>query len=92
MRSALRGEGLSYVLLGVLSCKWHARMSQATKRVLYDAIVSRGKQGNRTSSTFAIHKHPSIALSQISLIAQQEKLSTYRSTHKQVTRENSCDL
>ena len=47
---------------------------------------------DRPSSTFTIHNHPSIALSQISLIAQQEKLITYRSTHKQVTIEDSWDL
>jgi len=44
------------------------------------------------SSTLTRHKHPFIALSQISLIAQQEKLITYRSTHKQVTIEDSWDL
>ena len=47
---------------------------------------------DRPASTFTIHKHPSIALSQISLIEQQEMLITYRSTHKRVTIEVSWDL
>ena len=47
---------------------------------------------DRPASTFTIHKHPSIALSQRSLIVQQEKLITYRTTHKQVTIEDSWDL
>ena len=47
---------------------------------------------DRPSSTFTIHKHPSIALSQRSRIAQQEMLITYRTTHKQVTIEDSWDL
>lgn len=47
---------------------------------------------DRPASTFTIHKQPSIDLSQISRIAQQEKLITYRTTHKQVTKEDSCDL
>ena len=47
---------------------------------------------DRPSCTLTIHKHPSIALLQMSLIVQQEKFITYRSTHKQVTIEDSCDL
>ena len=47
---------------------------------------------DRSASTFTIHKQPSIALSQRSRIAQQEMLITYRSTHKQVTIKDSCDL
>ena len=47
---------------------------------------------DRPSSTFTIHKQPSIALSQRSRIAQQEKVITYRSTHKQVTIEDNWDL
>lgn len=47
---------------------------------------------DRPASTFTIHKHPSIALSQISQIEQQEMLFTYRTIHKQVTIEDSWDL
>ena len=47
---------------------------------------------DRPASTFTVHKHPSIALSQISLIEQQEMLITYRTTHKEVTIEDSWDL
>lgn len=47
---------------------------------------------DRPASTFTVHKYPTIALSQISLIVQQEKLITYRTTHKQVTIEDSWDL
>lgn|GEM_PF-2482261 len=47
---------------------------------------------DRPANTFTVHKHPSIALSQISLIEQQEMLITYRTTHKQVTIEDSWDL
>ena len=47
---------------------------------------------DRPASTFTIHKHPSIALSQRSLIAKQEKVITYHTTDKQVTIEDSWDL
>ena len=47
---------------------------------------------DRPSDTVPSHRHTFIALSQISVIAQQGKLITYRSTHKQVTIEDSSDL